>query len=98
VDRLTSLSAFFPDYNEEGNVERMCRSLRAVLAQVAEDYEIIVVNDDIYFSIAEMAAARGYIDNAVEEYINFFYSSPRFSTSELVKAKEFIAQHKQYRI
>lgn len=45
VNRLTSLSAFFPAYNEEENVERMCDSLKVTLAQVADDYEIIIVND-----------------------------------------------------
>lgn len=43
--RLKGLSAFFPAYNEEGNVEKMCSSLKAVLPEVAEDYEIIIVND-----------------------------------------------------
>jgi len=45
MEKLKGLSAFFPAYNEEGNVERMCDSLRAVLPQVAEDFEIIIVND-----------------------------------------------------
>ena len=45
MNRLTGLSAFFPAYNEEGNIERMCSSLKNVLPQVAEDFEIIVVND-----------------------------------------------------
>lgn len=43
--RLQGLSAFFPAYNEEGNVEKMCSSLKTILPQVAEDYEIIIVND-----------------------------------------------------
>jgi len=43
--RLQGLSAFFPAYNEEGNVEKMCSSLKAVLPEVAKDYEIIIVND-----------------------------------------------------
>ena len=45
MNRLTGLSAFFPAYNEERNIERMCSSLKNVLPQVAEDFEIIVVND-----------------------------------------------------
>jgi glycosyltransferase involved in cell wall biosynthesis len=43
--KLKSLSAFFPAYNEEENVEKMCASLNAVLPRAAEDYEIIIVND-----------------------------------------------------
>jgi glycosyltransferase involved in cell wall biosynthesis len=45
LDKLKSLSAFFPAYNEEATVERMVDAFRSVLPQVAEDYEIITVND-----------------------------------------------------
>ncbi len=45
LEKLKSLSAFFPAYNEEANVERMVDAFRPVLPQVAEDYEIIIVND-----------------------------------------------------
>ncbi|HEY2386091.1 MAG TPA: glycosyltransferase family 2 protein [Candidatus Binatia bacterium] len=43
--RLPSLSAFFPAFNEERNVPLMVERLTAVLPTVADDYEIIVVND-----------------------------------------------------
>lgn len=43
--RLQGLSAFFPAYNEEGNVEKMVEAFRSVLPQVVDDYEIIIVND-----------------------------------------------------
>ena len=43
---IRSLSAFFPAHNEEENVERMCNALRIVLPNVAEYFEIIIVNDD----------------------------------------------------
>jgi len=45
VARLPSISAFFPAYNEERNVPGMVERLRAVLPRIADDYEIIVVND-----------------------------------------------------
>ena len=45
LNRLTSLSVFFPAYNEEANVERMVETFNRVLPQVADDYEIIIVND-----------------------------------------------------
>lgn len=45
MSKLEGISAFFPAYNEEGNVEKMCASLKTILPQVAEDYEIIIVND-----------------------------------------------------
>ena len=43
--KLEGISAFFPAYNEEANVERMVQHFKAVLPQVARDYEIIIVND-----------------------------------------------------
>jgi glycosyltransferase involved in cell wall biosynthesis len=42
---LNSLSAFFPAFNEEANVGQMVNGFRAILPQVAEDYEIIIVNN-----------------------------------------------------
>ncbi len=52
---MKGLSAFFPAYNEEVNVERMVNGLRAVLPQVAEDYEIIIVNDGSKDKTGEIA-------------------------------------------
>ena len=45
MDRLPSISAFFPAYNEEANVASMVERLRGVLPGVADDYEIIIVDD-----------------------------------------------------
>ena len=45
MTRVGGISAFFPAYNEEGNVERMVDALKAVLPHFADDFEIIVVND-----------------------------------------------------
>lgn len=45
MQKLKDLSAFFPAYNEGENVEKMCASLKMILPRVAEDYEIIIVND-----------------------------------------------------
>lgn len=38
--KLDSLSAFFPAYNEEKNVQKLTRNLLKVLPEVAEEYEI----------------------------------------------------------
>jgi len=43
--KLPSLSFFFPVHNEQNNVERVILQAQAVLPLVAEDWEIIPVND-----------------------------------------------------
>jgi len=50
-----NLSVFFPAYNEERNVERMVEALERVLPQVAEDFEIIIVNDGSMDKTGEIA-------------------------------------------
>ena len=45
VDRLPSLSAVLPAYNEEKVIREVIQSLAAILPTVAERHEIIVVND-----------------------------------------------------
>lgn len=55
MNRLPSISAFFPAYNEEGNVGAMVERLRAVLPTISDDYEIIVVNDGSHDRTAEIA-------------------------------------------
>jgi glycosyltransferase involved in cell wall biosynthesis len=43
--RLPGISVFLPSHNEEPNVERVVRGFLAELALIADDYEVIVVND-----------------------------------------------------
>lgn len=43
--KLTSLSIILPCYNEEENVEKVVRAADEVAKRVAEDYEILVIND-----------------------------------------------------
>ncbi len=45
MTKLGGISAFFPVFNEEANVERMVGNFKAILPQIAEDFEIIIVND-----------------------------------------------------
>src|SRR5881227_551237 len=39
------VSVFFPAYNDEGSIERMVADALAVLPTLANDYEVIVIND-----------------------------------------------------
>ncbi len=43
--KLTSLTVFFPCYNEEANVQLMVEQFQRVLPKVAKKYEILVIND-----------------------------------------------------
>jgi glycosyltransferase involved in cell wall biosynthesis len=43
--RLSSLSIFFPCHNEEGNVERVVGRALEVASTLADDFEVIVVDD-----------------------------------------------------
>lgn len=45
MPKVSSLSVFFPCYNEEANVENMVRKAQQILPELAEKWEIIPVND-----------------------------------------------------
>jgi glycosyltransferase involved in cell wall biosynthesis len=45
MPKLSSLSIFFPCYNEEANVEKMIHQAQGILPEIAEKWEIIPVND-----------------------------------------------------
>ena len=75
---IKGLSAFFPAHNEEGNVERMCNALRIVLPNVAEDFEIIIVNDgsnDKTGEIADRLAAQDEKIRVVHHERNMGYGA-----------------------
>ena len=43
--RIPGISVFLPSHNEEGNVERVVRSWIVECPRVADNYEVIVVDD-----------------------------------------------------
>ncbi len=45
MSKVSSLSVFFPCYNEEANVENMFRKAQQILPELSEKCEIIPVND-----------------------------------------------------
>ena len=61
MKRLPSLSIFFPCYNEEGNVERVARAALDAAKDLADVYEVIIVDDgsrDRTGEIADRLAAE----------------------------------------
>lgn len=49
-----------------------------------------------YFILAEKAALHNDIENAVEQYVNFLYSSPKHASSKLDKTRHFLKIHRNY--
>lgn len=45
TSRRASISVFFPAYNDEGAIAEMVNKALALLPQLADDFEVIVVND-----------------------------------------------------
>lgn len=48
VQKLKSLSVFFPAYNEETNLEILVKKALRIIPKLASKYELIVVNDGSY--------------------------------------------------
>ena len=73
---LSSVSFFFPAYNEKDNVGPLVEEALAVLPQVAHDFEIIIVDDgskDGTAEIAEELAAKHANVRAVHNNPNLGY-------------------------
>ncbi|MCB9857816.1 MAG: glycosyltransferase family 2 protein [Phycisphaerales bacterium] len=59
--KLSSISIFFPFYNEEANIQRVAQSALRIAPTIAERFEIILVNDgsrDATGAIADRLAAK----------------------------------------
>ncbi|AQT69005.1 Undecaprenyl-phosphate 4-deoxy-4-formamido-L-arabinose transferase [Anaerohalosphaera lusitana] len=50
-----SISAFFPCYNEQENIEKLVRKTEEVLESLTDDHEIIIVNDGSVDGTAQIA-------------------------------------------
>ena len=74
--RIPGISVFLPSHNEEGNVERVVRSYLAELPRVADDFEVIVVEDgsrDRTGEIAERLAAEDTHVKVIRHHVNKGY-------------------------
>ena len=74
--RLPGISVFLPAHNEEGNIERVVRGFCAELPKVADDYEVIVVDDgssDRTGAIADRMAAADPHVRTVHHQVNRGY-------------------------
>jgi glycosyltransferase involved in cell wall biosynthesis len=74
--RIPGISVFLPSHNEEGNVERVVRSWVAECPRVADNFEVIVVDDgsrDRTGEIAERLAAEDSHVKVVRHPVNRGY-------------------------
>ena len=60
-----SISVFFPCHNEEENVERVISNALEYLPGIADDFEILIVNDGSTDDTAALAEAIGATDSRV---------------------------------
>jgi glycosyltransferase involved in cell wall biosynthesis len=78
VERLRGISVFLLAHNEEDNIERVVEGFKGELPRLADDYEIIVVDDgssDQTGQIAErMAAADNHV-RVVHHVVNRGYGA-----------------------
>ncbi len=63
--KLSGLTIFLPSYNEAGNVERVVRGFLAEAPKIAEDFEVIVVDDGSRDRTAEIAGRLAAEDSHV---------------------------------
>src|SRR5262245_40850101 len=83
TERVARISYFFPAHNEEANVRELVAEALEALPELAETFEIIVVNDgsrDATGSIAdELAAAHPDVVRAVHHPTNRGYGAALLS-------------------
>lgn len=63
---IKQISVFFPAYNEEENIEDTARKARKVLLEIADKWEIIVVNDGSTDKTGQIAAKLRREDKRID--------------------------------
>lgn len=80
--RKFNISAFFPVFNEEGNLENLVESAHKILTRLADKFEIIIVNDgssDNTATIAGQVAEKYPSVKVVTHENNLGYGAAIFS-------------------
>jgi glycosyltransferase involved in cell wall biosynthesis len=65
MDKIPSLSVFFPAYNEENTLKRVVDSARSKLPSIADNWEILIVNDGSTDSTGKIAESEAEVDTRI---------------------------------
>ena len=68
---ISELSVFFPAYNEEASIKNTVEAAKKVLLRIADEWEIIIVNDGSNDRTGEIAGTLGEEDKRIS-VINHF--------------------------
>jgi glycosyltransferase involved in cell wall biosynthesis len=89
---MTSISAVLPAYNEEALIEDTATSVAAVLAEICDDYEVIVVDDgsrDATRAVVEMVTTNNSRVRCISHEVNRGYGEA-LKTGFSSATKDFI--------
>jgi len=64
--KIKTLSVFFPAYNEEVNIEKTVRKAKKILLQVADKWEILIINDGSTDKTGQVAAKLRREDKRID--------------------------------
>ena len=64
--KIKAISVFFPAYNEEVNIEKTVRQARKVLLQIANKWEILIINDGSTDKTGQVAAKLRREDKRID--------------------------------
>lgn len=64
--KIKALSVFFPAYNEEVNIEKTVRQAKEILLQVANKWEILIINDGSTDKTGQVAAKLRREDKRID--------------------------------
>jgi len=65
MDKLKELSVFLPAYNEETNIEQVALKILSVLPEIADDFELIIVDDGSKDKTGQLAEGLSRKDSHV---------------------------------
>ncbi|HUW22070.1 MAG TPA: glycosyltransferase family 2 protein [Candidatus Bathyarchaeia archaeon] len=78
MEKLKSISVFFPAYNEEGNIESVVAKTLEILPKIAQEWEILIINDgstDRTGAVADQLAIRNKRIRVIHHQTNQGYGS-----------------------